>query len=207
MPIWGNINQKNAAKPRWCHYSGPFDFHVNYCLKITINSSFGRKRLFKMWQKSSVMVLRHIQMIKGMNMIALSKLVTFFPLTGDWLARLRVWPLFLCSKSPRFSYFEVSKTCTTYCWALERQFPGAAYVSEVTVSTHHSSAGMSCVPRSLVTWLSPRHLHPGTVLLQPHTNFCGATCCWQVWLAVPERCQGSVICKLRLNLQLSFLAF
>lgn len=74
-----------------------------------------------MCQKSSIMVLRHVEMTTGMDMIALSKFVTFFPLTVDWLARLRVWSSFLCSKSPKFSYFEARKTGTTYCRALERQ--------------------------------------------------------------------------------------
>lgn len=80
-------------------------------------------------------------------------LVSYFLPFGDWLARLRVWPPFLCSKFPKFSYLDVS-----------------------TVFTRT------------------------TVLLQSHTSS-------QAWRGVPELCQGRVICKPRLQLQPSFLAF
>lgn len=157
-----------------------------------------------MCQKSTVMLLRHVEMTKGMNMIALSKSVTFFPLTGDWSARLWVCRPFLCSKSPKFSHFEVSKTYTTYCWAQRGRVPrscaclrGDPEHSQLQHRNELCSEGSRC---STFSQASP----PGTVLLQPHTNFCGATCSSQAWLAVPELCQGRVICRQRLNRQLSW---
>lgn len=121
-------------------------FHVNYCLKITRNSSFGSKGLYLKCVRKARWWFGAVAWIRLF-------LRSYFLPFGDWLARLRVWSPFLCSKFPKFSYLDAS-----------------------TIFTRT------------------------TVLLQARTSS-------QAWQAVPELCQGRVICKPRLQLQPSFLAF
>lgn len=163
--------------PRWCHYFGPFVFHVNHCLKTT--STLGRKGLWNVSEELSI-GLETRRDNSSMNKIVLMELITLSPSTGDWPSRLRVWPPCLHSKSSKWTYLK--------CPGDEHRssrVPGAQRCSRVP------RAGVSPIPGGPPAppcpWHSPVWSH---VLLA-------------AWSAAPELCQGGGSCKPKVYLWLS----